>query len=202
MEVEILSKKGEFRSAVKLLPGMIAFMEAHLSQLDPLSELVYYYCVFRTYFGNGDFDEAHSYLPRVIHFPHPVIVNLQSQARIINLILQYERKEYIYLGHLLSSTYRFLLKNKRIYQTETIIIDFLRKAFRFTSQKDILTGLAEMKQKVVILRQQRFEQNFLDQFPLLDWIDSKILNKPLAEIIRERYEEAMIKEEKESGKLL
>jgi len=202
MEIRILCKGGKYEMAAKLLPAMMHFAETNWSQLALLHELNYYHVIFGVHFGTSDFDKAHSYLSKVINFPKPVNVNLQNQARIINLILQYERKEFIYLGHLLSSTYRFLLKNKRIYETENIIIDFIRSAFRFTSPKDILKGLAEMKKKVMILQDEPFERNFMEQFPLIEWIDSKLQNRPLAEIIRERCQEAIVKEKKDSNKFM
>lgn len=198
-EIRIRCKAGEYEMAAKLLPDMMQFAETNWTQLTLLNELQYYYSIFGVYFGNGDFDTAHTYLSKVINFPNPVNVNLQNQARIVNLILQYERKEFIYLGHLLGSTYRFLLKNKRIYETENIIIDFIKAAFRFTNSKDILKGLAEMKKKVMILQNQAFERNFMEQFPLIEWIDSKLQNRPLAEIIRERCQPTIVKEKKESA---
>ena len=73
----------------------------------------FYFQYFYIYFGMGDYEKALVYLNQWLNLPRSVErEDLQSLARILNLIIHYEMDNTILLEYLSRSTYRFLKKAK------------------------------------------------------------------------------------------
>jgi hypothetical protein len=187
MEMEVLKKEGSYHEAVQLIPELIRMNEASANKTEPIDELLFYYSVFSAYFGHGNYKEAQFYLQKVIDTPHrDVLPNFQHQARVVNLLLQYEQKEFVYLRNLLQTTYRYLYKRKKMLRTEMLLLNFFKRAIAFTSAAQHTAALAELKQELVPLSDQPFERNLFANFPLIEWIDSKLQKKSLAEVKQQK----------------
>ncbi len=196
LEIDLLKKQGRFEDAVLLIPALIKKIKHSLGELEPLDEMLVYHCLFGAYFGNANYKNAQFYLQKIITSQHQELFkNFHDNARLFNLILQFEQKEFVHLGHVLRTTYRHLHKHKKVHATETVLIDFFRKASKLTSANKRLSALSDLKAELLPLSTQQFERNFFTDFPLIEWIDSKLQKKDLAEIMRERYVEAVELEE-------
>jgi hypothetical protein len=188
LEIEILKKKGKYEEAIKMFSSTQKAMEGSINELDELDKMLFYFCVFGAYFGNGMFKNAQFYLQKIIASPHQELLShLQAHARVLNLLLQYEQEEFMHLSFLLRSTYRYLTKKRKIQDTELEIINFLKKITKNVSETEKIKAFRQLKKELMPLSKQPFERNLYNDFPLLEWIESKIENKKLSEIMRERY---------------
>jgi hypothetical protein len=105
----------------------------------------------------------------------------------------------VHLGYVMRSTYRFFLKRQGNYQIENIVIDFIRKAVVLKTERQVLEALAELKEQILTMINKplidaSFEKYFLDNFPLIEWIDSKLQKRDFADIIRESYLQSLAAE--------
>jgi len=104
-----------------------------------------------------------------------------------NLILHYELDNTELIEYFVKSTYRLLYKRKRLYKIETHILKFIKnKLPNIFSQKDLIKAF---KKELPILRafqKDPFEQKAFRYFDFVSWLESKIENRPFAEIVKEK----------------
>lgn len=110
----------------------------------------------------------------------------QCYSRIVYLICYYELGYYDSLEYALKSAYHFLSKREKVYKYENIILQYLRRSFRISSQKQLAEMFEEMKRDLEKIADDPFEQNAFDAFNILYWLDSKIKNISVAEVMKKQ----------------
>lgn len=110
---------------------------------------------------------------------------IYSGAMIINLLIHFELGNYQLLESLLLNTYRMMYKRKLLYKSEKIIFKYLKKYLRMLTNEEIMESFKSLKQELQEVRTDKFERNFLPNFDLVVWIESKIQEKSMSEIILE-----------------
>ena len=110
---------------------------------------------------------------------------IYSGAMIINLLIHFELGNYQLLESLLLNTYRMMYKRKLLYKSEKIVFKYLKKYLRIHTNQEIMESFKLLKQELQEVRADKFERNFLPNFDLVVWIESKIQEKGMPEIILE-----------------
>lgn len=150
---------------------------------------VFFFQYFYIYFGTGQYEKALDYLNQWLSQPKTVErQDLQSLARILNLILHYEMGNALLLESLLRSTYRFLNKRNRLHEFERKMVSFIREAIQLQSKKEVRSLMEELKNEFQSLSLNGAEKTMLQLFDIEAWLDSKIRNQSFAEIVRLKYE--------------
>jgi tetratricopeptide (TPR) repeat protein len=186
VETDLLLQQGNFKAALAILDKMDELTGPNYD-LNPIGAIFIYHMKMNVYFRNRDYKNAQLYIQKIINLNSEVREDFQSTARFVNLILQYEQEEYEHLRYVLRSTYRFLVKKQRVYPPEVIVMDFIKKALKFTSNKQLPEALAELKTAITGYS----KEPFMMDFPLTEWIDSKLQKKELREIIKINYQQAV-----------
>jgi tetratricopeptide (TPR) repeat protein len=179
--------EGSFSQGLKLVPHIEEKLAEHELLLDRHRVLVFYYKIACLYFGAGDFDRAIEYLNRIINWKVDLRTDLQCYARLLHLIAHYELGNFEILEYLIKSVYRFMAKVQNLSVVEKEIFKFLQQAFRM-NRTQIRRGLEQLRAKL-----SRYEANPLESrsFMYLDfisWLDSKIENVPVQEVVRRKAE--------------
>ena len=114
--------------------------------------------------------------------------DFDSMVRIFYIIAQYEKGSSAqFMKSLLRSTYRFLIKREQMYKYEKIILDFIRKKLiRMNSGDDLVELLKGLREQLLAIQKDPFEGRPLEYFDLISWINSKIENRPFAEVLMEK----------------
>lgn len=110
---------------------------------------------------------------------------IYSGAMIINMLIHFELGNYQLLESLLLNTYRMMYKRNLLYKSEKIIFKYLKKYLRIQDNIEIQSSFKELKQELQDVRADKFERHFLPNFDLVVWIESKIQEKSMIEIIEE-----------------
>jgi hypothetical protein len=178
---------GSFSQGLKLVPHIEEKLEEHELLLDRHRVLVFYYKIACLYFGAGNYDKTIEYLNRIINWKVDLRTDLQCYARLLHLIAHYELGNFEILEYLIKSVYRFMAKMQNLSVVEKEIFRFLQQAFRM-NRTQIRRGLEQLRAKLA-----RYEANPLESrsFMYLDfvsWLDSKIDNVPVQEVIRRKAE--------------
>lgn len=112
--------------------------------------------------------------------------DLHASTRILAMILQFEIGRSELLEYLARSTTRFLNKLEGLYEFEEVMLTFMK---RF-SKNDLLRKDKEVfrKLKADLLEAgyEPSERNALSTLDLVAWVDSKIEERPLHEILKEK----------------
>ncbi len=150
----------------------------------------FYYQYFYIYFGCGDFDQALEYLNRWLNLPRSMErQDLQSLARILNLVIHFEMENVLLLEYLLRSTFRYLRSRNRVHQFERRVLSFIRESNKIRTRSELNKAFAHLKQDFEKLAEIPSERVMFQYFDFIAWLESKINNRPFPEVVRERYEQ-------------
>lgn len=172
-------------------------LERHFREIEHLDHRIFetdsfYFQYFYIYFGTGNYDQALDYLNRWLNSPRSVQrQDLQSLARILNLIIHYEMGNTLLLESLLRSTYRFLNRQNRLHQFEEQVLQFFRQVNKLQNRKEIKAAFEKLKDSFESLEKEHVERAILQPFDLEAWLDSKIENASFSAIKKAKYRQEM-----------
>lgn len=103
-------------------------------------------------------------------------------SRILNLVAHYEAGMDYHLERLVKSTYKFLIKMDDLHEVQIEMIKFLRN-LPHTSPLNIRSEFAKLHRKLKQYEDHPYERRAFLYLDILSWLESKIENRPIAEII-------------------
>ncbi|PSR03433.1 MAG: hypothetical protein BRD50_05930 [Bacteroidetes bacterium SW_11_45_7] len=139
------------------------------------------------YFANEAFEQSLHYVNQLLEefTKTQVRYDLFSYCKIMVLIIHYELDNRIMVANSITSTYRYLKRKENMMKSEQTLLRFLRKTPDIVTTQDELAHLKELRQEILELRKDPQELLMLEHFNYIDWIDSKLTNRPFANIVRE-----------------
>ena len=177
---------GTFKEGVALIPQIEEKINENALYVDAHRILVFNYKFAMLHFGNSSYDKAIDYLHKIIHGTLNLRADLQSYARLLHLMAHYELGNYEILESLTKSVYRFMRKMQNLTVVEEEIIKFIRHSFGI-SPKMLKPELEKFLNKIKHLEKNRFETRAFAYFDAISWVESKVSNKPLSEIVHNKY---------------
>ncbi|WP_192820274.1 hypothetical protein [Rufibacter sp. LB8] len=179
--------EGNFTEGLQVIPGVLQNLEGFQAQLDPHRMLVFYYKIASLYFGSGNFKKAIEYLNKVIHHRNTSLrEDLQCFARILNLIAHYEAGyDDDTLDYQIRTVYHFLGKMDNQQQMQVEIFKFLRNVGGIAPHQ-VRDAFAELKERLIAISENPFERRPFLYLDIISWLESKIENVPVQEIMRRK----------------
>jgi tetratricopeptide (TPR) repeat protein len=177
---------GTFSEGLVLVPEIEQKLQEFELQLDRHRTLVFYYKIACLYFGSGDYDNAINYLNRIIHWKADLRSDLQCYARLLHLIAHFEKGNDIILESQVRSVYRFMSKMQNLSVVENEIFAFLRGSFSM-SRKELKAAFEQLYAKLKKIEGNPMESRSFMYLDILSWLESKIRNVPVQEVIAEHF---------------
>ena len=177
---------GTFDKGILLVPSIEEKLDEFQLHLDRHRNLVFYYKIASLYFGAGDFSRSIDYLNKIINWKVDLRNDLQCYSRLLHLIAHYELGNLDLIEYLVKSVYRFMAKMENLSLVEEEMFKFLRKAFHLSPQK-LKPEFVKLLEKIKQFEQSRFETRALVYLDIISWLESKIYEKPVYQVIREKY---------------
>lgn len=112
------------------------------------------------------------------------VEDLHASTRLMTMILQFELGRSEMLEYLARSTYRYLNKLEGLYAFEEIMLTFMKKFSKndlLRRDKDIFIKL---KADLMAVSYEPGERNALSTLDLISWVESKISDQPLHELLK------------------
>lgn len=178
--------KGTFAQGLLLVPHIEEKLKENILFIDPHRVMVLNYKIASMYFGSGDFDTCIDYLQKIINDDVGLRYDLQCYARLQHLLAHYELGSYELVEYLSRSVYRFMAKMKNLTLLEEEILKFLRRSFSLSPDK-IKTELQVFLQRIKKFERARFQTRVFVYLDIVSWVESKVYQRPLAEIIHKKY---------------
>lgn len=188
-EIALLNKyfmHGTFTEGLSIVPNIEEKIEEYKLHIDNHRVLIFYYKIACLYFGSGNNEKAVEYLNLIINRKPDLRTDLHCYARLLHLIVHYEMGNYDLVEYLIKSVYRFMAKMKNLNVVEEEIFKFLRKSFSLTSAK-IFAEFAPLKEKLEAIKGNPLATRSFMYLDIVGWLESKIENVPVQEIIRNKY---------------
>ncbi|GAA6764169.1 hypothetical protein AAFH68_00980 [Flavobacterium sp. CGRL1] len=178
--------EGTFAESEYLIPEILEKLKVHSDHLDEHHEMLFFYKIASIFFGNEKYNECIFYLDKIINNKNLTMrEDLMCFARLLSLIAHYELGKDYYLENHLKSTYKFLLKMNDLHEVQKEIIKFLRNLNNFYPA-DIKKEFKKMHARFVELEKNTYEKRAFLYLDIISWLESKIENRKIADIIKEK----------------
>ena len=189
LELDMYITTCRFEKAAYLISSIEKGMEQFKGKMDRQHEIVFYGNFACLYFIQCEYKKALSWNNKILNdIDANIREDIYCSARIFNLIIHYELDNEGLLEYLEKPTHRYLDKRQKLYKVETSILDFIRKKLpKAISQKELMGAFKELKIEIEEITNDPFEKQALEYFDFISWIESKIENRPFAEIVRSRH---------------
>ena len=188
LELSMYIDTGQFEKIIPLINKIEAGLKEFKRQFVIAHEMIFYYSISYCYLAICDYNNALKWLNKVLNETNiETREDIHGFARILNLIIHYELDHADLLGYITKSTYRFLYKRKRLYKFETSFLNFIRQKLpKVKSNKELVSAFKELKMELGAITKDPFEKKALEYFDFISWLESKIGNRPFAEIVKEK----------------
>ena len=178
--------EGTFKEGEYLVDEIETKITLYKNRLDNHHIVVLYYKIACLYFGMGENKKCIAYLSKIIN-PKTVKSgeDLQCFARVLNLIAHYECGMDYHLERQFKETYKFLLKMENLQAVQKEFIVSIK------ALSDVYPHQIKKEFKKIHTRLQKFENHPYEKraflyLDILSWLECKIENKTVGEIIREK----------------
>jgi len=178
--------KGTFNEGLKLVPEIESRLNEYALYVDQHRILVFNYKIASIYFGIGNYHRCIDYLQRIINNRLDLRYDLQCYARLMHLMAHYEMGNYDIIESLIKSVYRFMAKMKNLTVVEEEMFKFLRHSFDVPPQQ-LKPELKKFLDKIKHLEKSRFETRAFAYLDIISWVESKVYDKPMGEVIYQKY---------------
>jgi len=177
---------GTFKEGLTLVNDISEKLNEYTIYIDHHRILVFNYKIATLYFGSGDYGKSIDYLQLIINDHVDLRYDLQCYARLVHLLAHYELGNYELMESLTKSVYRFMAKMKNLTVVEEEMFKFLRKSFQI-SRREIKPELEKLLSKIKHLEYNRFETRSFAYLDIISWLESKLQEKTMSEVIYAKY---------------
>ena len=178
--------QGTFKEGVALIPYIEEKLKEYLLYVDRHRILVFNYKFATLHFGNGNYNHSIDYLQKIINGPLDLRIDLQCYARVLHLMAHYELGNVEIIESLIKSVYRFMARMKNLTVVEEEMFHFLRQSFNL-SPRALKPELEKFLNKIKHLEKNRFETRAFAYLDIISWLESRVYEKPMSEIIHNKY---------------
>ena len=176
---------GTFKEGLSLVPQIEEKLQEYSLFIDSHRVLVLNYKIATLYFGSGDYSTCIDYLQKIINDRIDLRYDLQCYARLVHLLAHFELGNYELMEPLTKSVYRFMSKKETLTVVEEEIFKFLRNSFAFSRHR-LKAELERFLETIKQLEKDRFETRAFAYLDIISWVESKVYNKPMSQIIGEK----------------
>lgn len=178
--------EGSFEKGEYLVDVINNKIKKYKNRLDNHYVVLLYYKIACLYFGMGKNRECISYLQKIIKSKNlGSAEDLQCFARILNLIAHYECGLDYDLERQFLDTYKFLLKMENLQEVQKVFLTSIRD-LSDVFPHEIKNEFKKIHAKLKVFENHPYEKRAFLYLDILSWLESKIQNKPIALIIKEK----------------
>ena len=178
--------KGSFGEGLKLVPAIEAGLEEFNMYIDRHRVLVIQYKTALLYFGNGNYAESIDHLQKIINGPVDMRIDLQCYARLLHLMAHFEMGNDAIIESLIKSVFRFMSRMENLTVVEEEMFKFLRNNV-YESAVKLKPGLKKLLQDIKQFEKNRYETRVFSYLDIISWVESKVFEKPMSEVVHEKY---------------
>lgn len=178
---------GSFKEGVELIPEIDKDLERFKDRIDEHHTMIFYYKFASLHFGSGNNKACIFYLDKIISNKSLTMrEDLLCFSRVLNLVAHYEAGLDYHLETLLRTTYKFLIQMNELHDVQKEMIKFIRNLQDIYPQ-DIKKAFKSLLEKLKVYENHPFERRAFLYLDIISWLESKVENKPVDQVIREKF---------------
>lgn len=178
---------GSFEEGLEMIPKIEKKLILYSDGIDPHHKMIFYYKFASLHFGAGNNKACIAFLDKIISNKSlSMREDLLCFSRVLNLVAHYEAGLDYHLESLLRSTYKFLIKMNDLHEVQKEMIKFIKGLQDIYPHdlKDAFRGLVEC---LKAYEEHPYERRSFLYLDIISWLESKIENKTVGEIIKTKY---------------
>ena len=176
--------EGKFTKGLEFVPIILKEISEFESKIDAHHIMVFYYKIGCLYFGAGKNEECIFYLDKIIKNKDlKMREDLLCFTRVLNLVAHYEAGLDYNIEKLIVSTYKFLLKMNDLHDVQRKMIAFLKNLSNIYPQ-DLRKEFIKLHEELIQYENHPHEKRAFLYLDILSWLESKIQNITVEEVIR------------------
>lgn len=185
--ISIFVETNNFEKALLNIEKIENILEEYGDKMSIAYRLIFKYNIAFVFFCTQNYQKATSWLYDLLNEEKvDTREDIHSFSRILNLISYYELGNVQLLDSVLKSTYRHFKNRESTYQYEDLIIKFIRKAINIADKQQLKNSFEALKEKMIRLLNDPDEVEGINNMKIISWIDSKIKNQAMSEILLEK----------------
>lgn len=178
---------GEFKSGTRIVGALESELNKFIPKLDKHSVLLLYYKIACLYLGSGNYRTAIKWLNKIYNEKESDLrEDIYSFTRILLLVCHFELGNDYLVESNIRSTYRYFGKKGQLSQYQKYILNFLRYLFVDPSELNLKKQFATLKKQMLGLEKNKYEKRAFMYFDIITWLESKIENRSVQEIVKEK----------------
>ena len=155
--------------------------------IDPERLLLFYYKITSLYFGSGENHKAIYYLNQIVSYKEISLrEDIHCFARILNLIAHFDAGEDSQLEYQIKSTVQFIGKMNDQQKVQKEIFQFLRKSGKI-KPNELKSEFQMLYDRLSVYKDNIHERRPFLYLDILSWLQSKIENRPIQQIMKEKF---------------
>ena len=178
--------QGDFEEGLTILPEVTKGIKDFRNQIDPHHIMMFYYKIACLYFGLGDNENCIVYLNKIISDKHlKMREDLLCFTRILNVVAHYEAGFDYHLENHLRETYKYLIKMDDLHEVQKAMMRFVRSLGDIYPH-ELKAAFVKLHKELKQYEEDPYERRAFLYLDILSWLESKIENRSIGEIIREK----------------
>ena len=178
--------EGSFEKGLILIPEIKKGIKHYSNQIDPHHIMMLYYKIACIYFGSEDYENCILFLDKIIsNRSLKMREDLLCFSRVLNIFAHYEAGFDYHLETHLRETYKFLIKMNDLHEVQKAMIRFV-KGLGEIYPHELKTAFKSLYNELKEYENDPYERRSFLYLDILSWLESKIKNVPIANIIREK----------------
>lgn len=179
--------EGSFQEGLPLVNEVLLNLKKYRNKIDEHHVMVFYYKIASLYFGAGDNKKCIEFLNKIISNKSlEMREDLLCFSRILNLVAHYEAGLDYNLDVQIKSTYKFLIKMEDLYEVQKEMIKFLKELGDIYPH-ELKGAFIKLYEKLKQYEDHPYERRAFLYLDIISWLESKINNKPVGQVIRDKY---------------
>ena len=188
---------GTYKDGLWIAKNIDSYLKRYDNRLTIHEKMPLYYKVATLYFGDGNYHKCIEYLSYIIAVKdHNIRRDLQCYARMLNLMALYDAGLDFNIDYQIRSVYSFIVKMKDMTEMKDELLSFF-KSLGNINAIDLKKELRILHERLKPYENHPYERRTFYYIDLLSWLESKIADKSMGEIVRAKFEAT---EKKETNK--
>lgn len=183
--------EGSFKEGIWLIRSVEDFIRHHAGFLTVHEKMLFNYKFACLHFGSGNYSRCMEYLNRIMETRDPHIRrDLQCYARMLHLIASYEAGIDDRIDYQIRSVFTFLAKMRDMSGINRALLGFLGK-LSSVGPDGVKDELQELYRQIKPMENHPYERRIFYYLDLVSWLESKISDRPIGEIVREKFQRSV-----------
>ena len=184
-EINLYLRTGDFEKGISLVKDIEDGLKKYRDKINKESEVLFEYNIAYLYFGTDDYNNSLKWLNKIINDSDLKIrEDIQCFARILNLLVHYELKNYNLIEYIIKSTKRYLSSKNSLNKFESLILNYIRKLINSKNEEDKNYIFREWDKEFLSVEEDYNEIKASEYFDLNSWIKSKIYKKKFQDVVK------------------